>query len=199
MILSLQGCMAAGKTTAARYLAQHAPWLHVSYEDNGAVLAEVRRRGLDKTRYRDYIEIQRLWIQNEVRRWQAAQAFPCTVMDFGAEEILFYTLHYPRSIGQDWEVEGPLHRELDQLRRCLPDRILFLDASVPELRRRRDKDASRARGFFDHYISTLLPAKRVWFARLPNVDWLDTDRLSPAQTAAAALAWAERWGKPGTP
>ena len=97
MILSLQGCMAVGKTTAARYLQAHDPQLHVCFEDNAAVIAEVKHRGLDKNCYADYLEIQRLFLQNEVRRWQVAQKYPCTVMDFGAEEIVFYTLHYPKS------------------------------------------------------------------------------------------------------
>ena len=50
-------------------------------------------------------------------------------MDFGAEEIVFYTLNYPRSMGWDWEVEIPLQKELEQVKGCLPHRILFLDAS----------------------------------------------------------------------
>ena len=58
MVLSLQGCMAVGKTSATRWLEAHDPTLQISYEDNAAVLAEVRRRGLDKTRCSDYIEIQ---------------------------------------------------------------------------------------------------------------------------------------------
>lgn len=28
--------------------------------------------------------------------------FPCTVMDFGAEEIELFTLNYPKSMGLDW-------------------------------------------------------------------------------------------------
>ena len=48
MILSLQGCMAAGKTTAARYLQQHATEIHVSFEDNAAVVQKVKERGLKK-------------------------------------------------------------------------------------------------------------------------------------------------------
>ena len=58
MILSLQGCMAVGKTTAARYLQAHDPQLHVCFEDNAAVIAEVKHRGLDKNCYADYLEIQ---------------------------------------------------------------------------------------------------------------------------------------------
>src|SRR5699024_12371231 len=84
LVLALQGGMAVGKTSAARWLAAHDPALHVCLEDNAAVLAEVRRRGLDKTRLPDYLAIQRLWIGPEVRRWQAAPAYPCTALDFGA-------------------------------------------------------------------------------------------------------------------
>ena len=160
LVLALQGSMAVGKTSAARWLAAHDPALHVCLEDNTAVLAEVRRRGLDKTRLPDYLAIQRLWIGQEVRRWQAAQAYPCTVLDFGAEEIEFYTLHYPRTIGRDWPVEELLAPELAALRQCMPRRILFLDAPDPVLRRRKEGDAARDRGFFEHSLTALLPLKR---------------------------------------
>ena len=134
MILSLQGCMAVGKTTAVRYLQEHAPYIHVSAEDTRAVIEEVRRRKLDKNCYPDYLEIQKLWLKNEVTRYQKAVRYPCSVMDFGAEEIEFYTLNYPKSIGADWEVENALKPELEDVRACLPDRILFLDASEEVLR-----------------------------------------------------------------
>lgn len=52
MILSLQGCMAVGKTTAARYLEQHCQQVQVCFEDNAAVLAEIKQRGLNKTAMR---------------------------------------------------------------------------------------------------------------------------------------------------
>lgn len=192
MLLALQGGMAAGKTTAAAYLARHLPQLPVFYEDNRAVIAEVRRRGLDKTQYRDYLEIQRLWLREAVRRQEAARAFPNALLDYGPEEILFYTLHYPASVGKDWEVEGPLAPELEAVRRCLPDRILFLDASDETLRRRKEADPARDRGFFDHYLASLHPAKRAWFRQLNQVDWLLTDALTPDQTGQAVLAWARR-------
>ena len=51
MILSLQGCMAVGKTTAARYLEQHCQQVQVCFEDNAAVLAEIKQRGLNKNSY----------------------------------------------------------------------------------------------------------------------------------------------------
>lgn len=61
MILSLQGCMAVGKTTVARYLEQHCQQVQVCFEDNAAVLAEIKRRRLNKNCYADYLEIQRLF------------------------------------------------------------------------------------------------------------------------------------------
>lgn len=129
MILSLQGCMAVGKTTAVRYLQENATYIHISYEDNRDVIEEIRRRKLDKNKYPDYLEIQKLWLHHEVVRYQKAVQYPCSIMDFGAEEIEFYTLHYPKSIGKDWEIENALKAELEEVRACLPNRILFLGAT----------------------------------------------------------------------
>ena len=189
LVLSLQGCMAVGKTSTARYLEAHIPGLRVFYEDNTGVLEEVRRRGLDKTVYEDYLEIQKLWIARELRRWEAAQALPAALMDLGAEEIEFYTLHYPKSIGRDWEIETPLVKELQSLRRYLPRRILFLDAGDEVLRRRKASDESRSREFFEHTLTTLLPLKRQWFLNRENVDALRTDALDREQVGRQAAAW----------
>ena len=62
MILSLQGCMAVGKTTAIKYLQRNAPYINISYEINRDVIDEVKRRQLDKNKYEDYLEIQKLWL-----------------------------------------------------------------------------------------------------------------------------------------
>lgn len=190
MVLSLQGCMAVGKTTALRLLETRASELCVSYEDNAAVIAEVRRRGLNKTRFEDYVQIQRLWLQNELDRYERVKDAPCTVMDFGAEEIEFYTLCYPESIGQRWPVADALEHELAAVQRCMPERILFLDASEDTLRRRRDGDATRSRTFFEHHLTRLMPLKRAWFAQKPNVDWLNTDGLSAEEVGEQVIAWA---------
>lgn len=194
MILSLQGSMAVGKSTAAKYVQARAPHIHVCLEDTGDVIAQVRSRGLDKRRFEDYVEIQKLWLRNEVRRWQEARRHPVSLMDYGAEEIVFYTLHYPRSIGLDWPVEEVLGDTLAEVERCMPDRILFLDAPEAELRRRKEADATRSRGFFEQSVTTLLPLKRAWFIGRTNVDVLDVSGLSPEETGAAVLRWTEMWG-----
>ena len=193
MILSLQGCMAVGKTTAVRYLQEHAPYVHISYEDNSDVIAEIRARNLDKNRYEDYLEIQRLWLRKEVQRWENAQPYPCTVMDFGAEEIEFYTLNYPKTIGMNWEVEQVLRQELDAVRKCMPDRILFLNASEETLRRNKRNDSTRSRNFFDHYLRHFLSLKKTWFLGRPDADVLDVDGLTPEEVGRKVKEWIDFW------
>ena len=191
MILSLQGCMAVGKTTAVKYLQEHAPYVNISYEINTDIVDDVKRRRLDKNKYEDYLEIQKLWLNKEVIRYHEAKNFSCSIMDFGAEEIEFYTLNYPKTIGQDWEIENALHDELEQVRQCMPTRILFMDASNETLRQHKESDATRSRNFFDHHLEYLLPLKRAWFIGRENVDVLNVDNLSAEQVGAKVKEWVD--------
>lgn len=192
MILSLQGCMAVGKTTAVKYLQEHAPYINISYEINSDIVEEVKRRQLDKNKYEDYLEIQKLWLNKEVVRWEKAVKFPCSVMDFGAEEIEFYTLNYPKTIGMDWEVEEALAPELAAVRKCMPARILFLDASDDVLRRHKENDSTRSRNFFEHHLQHLLPLKRDWFYGRDNVDILRVDDLDREEVGERVKEWCDR-------
>ena len=89
-------------------------------------------------------------------------------------------------------MEELLAPELAALRQCMPRRILFLDAPDPVLRRRKEGDAARDRGFFEHSLTALLPLKRAWFAQKGNVDVLDTASLTPDEVGAAVLDWTVR-------
>lgn len=189
MILSLQGCMAVGKTTAVKYLQEHAPYIHISYENNTDIISEIKHRHLNKNKYEDYLEIQKLWLNKEVLRYNKAKDFSCSVMDFGAEEIEFYTLNYPISIGQNWEVETALYHELEAVRKCMPARILFLDASNEVLIKHKNSDKTRSREFFDHYLSHLLPLKKRWFFGKENVDILYIDGLNADEVGAKVKEW----------
>ena len=191
MILSLQGCMAVGKTTAIRYIQENAPYINISYEMNSDIVKEVKRRKLDKNVYEDYLQIQKLWLGNEVVRYEKAIKHPCSIMDFGAEEIEFYTINYPKSIGLDWEIEHALKSELDSIRKCLPTRILFLDASDEVLRKRKEMDDTRSRNFFEHHLQNLMPLKRQWFIGKDNVDVLMVDHLSADEVGARVKEWCD--------
>ena len=191
MILSLQGCMSVGKTTAVGYLREHAPYVNISYEDNSDVIAQIRQRGLDKAKFEDYLEIQRLWLRKEVVRYEKAIQHPCSIMDFGAEEIEFFTLNYPRSVGLDWDIESALRDELAEIRGCLPHRILFLDAGIETLIRRKTGDTTRSRNSFEHHMNHLLPLTRAWFLGRENVDVLNTDQLTPEEVGQQVHAWID--------
>ncbi len=191
MILSLQGCMAVGKTTAVRFLQENAPYVNISYENNDDVINEVKRRQLDKSNYEDYLEIQKLWLQKEVIRYNKAKDFNCCIMDFGAEEIEFYTLNYPKTIGKEWEIENALHEELERVRKCMPTRILFLDASNEVLLRHKENDHTRSRNSFEHHLKYLLPLKRKWFIGKENVDVLSVDNLNAEQVGHKVKEWVD--------
>lgn len=191
MVLSLQGCMAVGKTTALSCLRETAPYVNVSFEESSDVIRAIQDRGLDKSEYEDYLEIQRLWIANEVERFGQVRECPCTVMDFGAEEIEFHTINYPKSIGKDWDMKHALNDELASLRRCMPARILFMDASDETLRQRKEHDPNRSRNSFEYYLSCLMPLKRSWFSRMDNVDYLLVDNLSKDEVALRVKQWVD--------
>ena len=191
MILSLQGCMAVGKTTAVRYLQENAPYVNISYEINADVVEEVKGRKLDKNVYADYLEIQKSWLNKEVVRYNKAKDFKCSIMDFGAEEIEFYTLNYPKTIGKDWDVENALKKELEEVRKCMPTRILFLDASNEVLLKHKENDTTRSRNFFEHHIKYLLPLKRNWFIGKENVDVLNVDNLTAKEVGEKVKEWVD--------
>ncbi len=192
LILSIQGGMAVGKTTAIQWLAEHEPLLDCFFEDVQAPLQEVKRRALDKTNYCDYLKIQRIFIAHEVERWKIIRQSPCAVVDLGAGEIEFYTLHYPRSIGKDWPIASALAPELALLRQCKAQRTLFLQASPDVLRARKEADASRERGFFPHSTNILLPMKQQWFHAQPNTDFINTDNLSKEQLCKQVHDWVKQ-------
>ena len=191
MVLSLQGCMAAGKTTALKYLRENAPYVNVSYEENSEVVQAIRNRILEKNKYEDYLEIQRLWLDNEVRRFERVEDLPCTVMDFGVEEIEFHIINFPKAIGKDWDIENALKDELVGVRKCMPARILFLDASDDTLRQRKQSDPNRARSSFEYYLKHLMPLKRTWFSKMSNIDYLLVDNMPRQEVAMRIKQWVD--------
>lgn len=198
MILSLQGCMAAGKTTVARHIERVLPVVHVSYEAPFGLLGEIRQRGLDQNTPEGFAEIQRIFIRAEIARWHENRRYEHALNDLGPEEIEFFTLFFPRSKGYDWPIEQMLADELAALRACMSDAVLFLDARHDVLRRNKEGDATRKRGSFDHYLAEMLPRKKEWFFTQARAkpDVLCVDGMDRDQLCAAVTSWV--LGKIGT-
>ena len=193
-ILSLQGCMASGKTTALKFIDNNADDIIASYEWDDEITNVLNQHNYDKSVLEDYIEVQKIWIDKEIRRYTKATEVKCNcaLMDFGAEEIEFHTLYWPRTIGQAWDVEKYLHRELEELRKCFPDRILFLKASEEKLRSNKLSDSVRQRRYFEYYFNKIMPLKEEWLKGLNNVDYLAVDDLAQEQLGNEAINWARR-------
>lgn len=191
LVLSLQGGMAVGKTTTLEYLKVHAPYLNICFEDNIGVVEEVRKMNPDRKNFNDFVEVQRLWINSAICRFMEAKEHDISVMDFGPEEIEFYTFAYPVSIKADWRIEKALHKELKILRECKPDRILFLEASENTLKKHNENDLKK-RHTFDYYISNMLPLKKKWFRAMDNVDYMCIDDMDPEEMGEAVLKWVRK-------
>ena len=190
-VLSLQGCMASGKTTALKFVENNSDNIIASYEWDDEITSVLNQHNYDKSVLEDYIEVQKIWIDKEIRRYKKAIEMKCNcvVMDFGAEEIEFHTLYWPRTIGQTWDIEKYLHRELEELRKCLPDRYLFLKASEKKLRSNKSSDSIRQRRYFEYYFNKIMPLKEEWLKELDNVDYLVVDNLSQEQLGEEVLSW----------
>lgn len=192
MIISLQGSMAVGKTTILRKLEKEFPEFFVSYEDNADVVAELKKLKLEKNNFEDYVKIQKLWIENEITRYNNVKNKDKVIMDFGAEEIEFHTLAFPKTKGYEWDVEGALKEELSNLRKILPHKILFLQATEDVLRKRKENDSTRSRNSFEVYLKEFLPLKLEWFKNKNNVEFLNTDNLSIDEVYDKVALWLKK-------
>jgi hypothetical protein len=115
------------------------------------------------------------------------------IFDRGPEDIEFYTLHYPKSIGASWDIEGLLSEELAELRSCRSNRIFYLSVRTTTLISRKDGDASRRRSSFSHHLQSLQPFEEEGFLALPSTVRIDVDNLNAEEVeqSVARLMEAE--------
>jgi len=194
VIFSLQGCMAVGKTTAAKYVEENMPSVFVSYENPAPMLSEVKQRGLQQNTFEGFTEIQRIFIRAEIQRWEQNKKKDYVLLDLGPEEIEFFTLFYPKSMGFDWNMELHLETELNALRQCMADHVLFLDSNVNTLIEHKENDITRRRGAFEHYLTNMLPLKKDWFLSKRDIkpDILVVDNMDKIQLGEAVASWMNK-------
>lgn len=183
-ILSIQGGMASGKTTLARALEDAYPELHVYYENPYPIVQKRKELGLDIHTEDGFVENQRLFIQAEIERFRH---FPDVhiILDRGPEDLEFYTLHYPQIHGNDWDMELRLKTELEALRTCRSDQILYLQALDHLLQERRDADQERSRQSFEQH-QPLWALEENWYKQFP-VYLIDTTAKTPEQVRQTAV------------
>lgn len=187
-IISLQGGMAVGKTTLAKRLQNRLNNVNFSFE-----YQKKRPEGLNIFKESDYYKIQSYFINQEIERYKGLPTGN-VIIDLGPEEIEFYTLFFPKSIGAAWNVEDALHEELMELGRCEVNGILYLDANPDILYQRRAGDLERCRGFFENYIKYLHPFKRKWFEFKEKCTIVDVGGMTADEVEEWTVCWlSEKW------
>ena len=183
-IISIQGAMASGKTTLVRALEATYPDLHVYYENPYPIVQKRRELELDIQTEDGFVENQRLFIQAELDRFRH---FPegVILLDRGPEDLEFYTLHYPQVHGHDWDIASRLQVELEALRSCRSDQILYLQAPTNLLQERRDADQTMSLHSFAQH-QPLWGLEEKWYEQFP-VHMIDTREKTIEQGREAAL------------
>lgn len=177
-ILSIQGGMAGGKTTLARKLEGQMDGVYFTYENPYPIVEKRKSKNLDIYTKDGFVENQRLFIEAEVKRFNSLPNGK-VIFDRGPEDIEFYTLHFPGANGFDWEMEQLLKEELQELRRCRSDIILYLDASEETLCKRKQNDFNRRRSAFNKNME-LYKFEKEWYKQL-NTRFLNVDNKTAVQ------------------
>jgi len=177
-IINIQGGMAAGKSSLVRMIDKNYSDITVSYENISPIIEQIKSSNLDKNILEDYLEIQKLFIKYEIERFLSLKNKEKVIIDLGTDEIDFYTVNYPKSIGKEWNIEQLLEKELKELRLYKSDLTIFLSCSKQQLQQRKNFDKNRGRSFFDHYINNLHDLKLNWFENKDNVEYIDTNGLA---------------------
>ena len=187
--MSVQGPQAVGKTSVLRSIQKRRPEVTFLFENPQPLVVERDARGLDISTKQGFIENQRLFIEAELHRWQSLGA-GCFVFDRGPEDTECYTRCYPIVTRNDWDVERELATELEALKCCRPERLLYMKARGDILIKRRENDRTRARRSFD---LTAFEIYEDWYLRNLNVDVLDVSDLDPEEVEATVEEWIMAW------
>ena len=134
--------MAVGKKTAAKCVRQMDRGIDVDLGNPAPLLQEIRKRGYDQNTADGFAAIQRLFIEDEIRRYELLREYPITIVGTGAEEIEACTLFMPRIMGIDRDIASLLKNGLEQLRQCVSTAILYLDADLPTLHHHKEDDST---------------------------------------------------------
>ncbi|MEN1934160.1 AAA family ATPase [Paenibacillus sp. 102] len=183
-IISLQGPMASGKTTLARRLEQRD--FQVIYENPYEIVEKRKRLNLDIYTKEGFITNQKMFIEAKINEFQNARG-RIVIFDRGPEDIEFYTLHFPKLIGMDWDIENELKKELYRLRKCRSDAIFYLEVSKRILQERKENDKTRRRSTFEEQLE-LVEVERQWYKQFPFT-YVNTDEATVGETEVYFMKW----------
>ncbi len=188
-VISLQGPMASGKTTLAKRLERCG--FSVIYENPYPIVEKRRVLNLDINSKEGFILNQKMFIEAKIKEFQNAKG-SVVIFDRGPEDIEFYTIFYPKIIGEEWDIETALRDELYKLRECRSDAIFYLDGSESNLYNRKNNDRTRNRSTFEEQFK-LVETEKDWYKQFP-VTYVDTNRLTAEELEGYFMDWLKERG-----
>lgn len=183
-IISIQGGMAGGKTTLAKRLENQLKNFQVLYENPYPIVHNRNNLKLDLHTLEGFIKNQQLFIEAEIKRFNHFYN-ENIIFDRGPEDIEFYTLFFPIANGYSWDIEYYLKDELNQLRKCRSDLIIYLDAEFETLERRKQNDLSKRRSSFDQNMK-LYKYEKIWYKQF-NTKIIDVNEKTPDEVEKSVL------------
>lgn len=173
LILSISGCKAVGKTTLIKELKRRIPDL---------LVREGFRKintGFNTLVENEYYENQKLYIKREILEFENFKKVNSPIILLrGPEDLIFYTLHYPKIYNKSWDVEKNLANELFQLRKYKSNKILYLDADLDIILKRKINDITKKRENMNQWLLNWQPYIEKYIKSLDNTEILSTNNLN---------------------
>lgn len=184
LIFSLSGCKAVGKSTLINGICQHMPKIIIR---EGFRYFET---GYDMTIEEEYYEHEKLYFNREIEEYHQFknQDAPALLVR-GPEDMEFYGLHYLKLNNYNWDIETALKKELNELRACRSDHLLYLDASIDTIIRRKGGHVTKVRANMESWLRDWQPNLEPFIKSLPATTILNTDNM----TAEMVLKWSLNW------
>ncbi|AZR78468.1 ATP-binding protein [Bacillus thuringiensis] len=188
-VISLQGPMASGKTTLAKRLEKRG--FRVIYENPYPIVEKRKKLNLDMNSKVGFIMNQKMFMEAKIKEFQNVKD-SVVIFDRGPEDIEFFTLFYPTSIGEEWDIETELKDELYKLRECRSDVIFYLDVTKKNVYDRKNNDRTRNRSTFEEQFK-LAETEKDWYKQFP-VTYVDTNRLTVDDLEVYFMDWLKSSG-----
>lgn len=183
-VFSLSGSKAVGKTTLINGLRKTIPELQIreGFRQNDT--------GYCMDIEEEYYKNQCWYINREIEEYNLfrSNGNP-TLLLRGPEDVEFYTLHYPATKGFEWDVEKRLHTELEELRACRSDYIIYLDATEDIILQRKICDDTKPRKNMQNWMQYWQPYIEPYMKNIEYTKVFDTTNMD----SEAVLKEVTRW------
>lgn len=192
-VISLEGSHGVGKSTLIDSLKESYPNA-IFYDEQGIkTLQRMKAESLLNMNIEsEYYQIQKWYIDYELKRFKSFNKNDFAFIVRGPELKEFFYFNYPKTIGQDWEIEKNFGNQLAQYRtHCQSNRILFLDASVESLKQ-RILESGRPRKNIEEWFRDWYTPYSVYFKAHPKSFVVDTEKLKKEETFDICVNWIDK-------